>query len=556
MAFIPNKSKTEADEREEKSVDFIRALLAGYGVKTELKKGDKGANIDGYIELLDSEYRINGKITAQVKTVSPSDEGKFTYDCPTSLFGYASRTTEIVLLMAVDHRHQTVLWKYISRDLIEANASKEHQKTISLSFSDEERMTSGNVQETIDRWHKIFGRQLKLYNRAPILERENERLRQELLQAKGIDITLPAEELQKVHSFIDAYNSLMDRELKYIKQTLYPNTWKYGIAIYRYEPTELGYYIYSVHKNESTTLVKQLPPDFPHHLMDFDVMTNFYKDNPIMKDYRQLVRRCIKDHIDKFVSHDIELPKSVPYAMETVNTYFEQDKGGVVVPLKERVDFKQTVAWMESNIDYLLKQHTEVIYGFHQSTDMYAVYHSMRYLLSEGVDHLISLYPPKGGYGNTGMIYDWYNVDTAYEKVKHVLPAVGSVYWDFVNSHFPSLTKELDYYSGSNVIVYSIEYGDRHGINTYWFSSKKEGDSRNFYFCKNGDSPILKQLFAQDGNWFKTTFTVGDKDYLLQTYSQSVAYETLFSNEPLRDTLRKLIKSTFEQLADKLVIPE
>lgn len=89
MVYKRNKSLSDSDIREEESVDFIRDLLKGHGVKPALKKGDKEANIDGYIELLDEENRINGKITAQVKTVPPSLEGQFLYDCPTSLFGYA-----------------------------------------------------------------------------------------------------------------------------------------------------------------------------------------------------------------------------------------------------------------------------------------------------------------------------------------------------------------------------------------------------------------------------------------------------------------------------------
>lgn len=62
MVYKRNKSLSDSDIREEESVDFIRDLLKGHGVKPALKKGDKEANIDGYIELLDDENRINGKM--------------------------------------------------------------------------------------------------------------------------------------------------------------------------------------------------------------------------------------------------------------------------------------------------------------------------------------------------------------------------------------------------------------------------------------------------------------------------------------------------------------
>lgn len=220
MVYKPHKSLSESDIREEASVDFVRSLLGDCGVKTALTKGDKGANIDGYIELLDSENRINGKITAQVKTVPPSNEGKYVYDCPTALLGYAEQTTEVVFLMAVDHKNKTVLWKYISRKLLDDNLSKADQETIRMNFDEDERLTVVNVDETIRRWRALVGQQLKLYNDAPVMAEENDRLREEVLKVKGIEFTMPAEEIQKIQSFIDCYNSVMDRELKFIKEFL------------------------------------------------------------------------------------------------------------------------------------------------------------------------------------------------------------------------------------------------------------------------------------------------------------------------------------------------
>lgn len=63
MAFTPKISLTETDIREEDSISYIESSLKGHGVKTQLVKGDKGANIDGFIELLDSENRMTGKVT-------------------------------------------------------------------------------------------------------------------------------------------------------------------------------------------------------------------------------------------------------------------------------------------------------------------------------------------------------------------------------------------------------------------------------------------------------------------------------------------------------------
>ena len=77
MAYKPHKSLSDSDIREEASVDFVRSLLGDCGVKAALAKGDKGANIDGYIELLDSENRINGKITALISDTKSLSSGSY-----------------------------------------------------------------------------------------------------------------------------------------------------------------------------------------------------------------------------------------------------------------------------------------------------------------------------------------------------------------------------------------------------------------------------------------------------------------------------------------------
>lgn len=58
MAFKPKKSYTESDAREQQSIDFINGLLKGTSAYPELRYGEKGANIDGYIQLLDENKCI------------------------------------------------------------------------------------------------------------------------------------------------------------------------------------------------------------------------------------------------------------------------------------------------------------------------------------------------------------------------------------------------------------------------------------------------------------------------------------------------------------------
>lgn len=145
MCFKPQISLTSNTVKEISSIHFIEELLIGK-VNLLLSSNDKTPNIDGYIELLDETNRICGKIAVQVKTVNGSDEGKKKFPCPTSLFGYADNTTDIVFLFAVDHANKWVLCKHISRSLIKQYSAKSSQDSVTIHFSDEEVITSSNVE--------------------------------------------------------------------------------------------------------------------------------------------------------------------------------------------------------------------------------------------------------------------------------------------------------------------------------------------------------------------------------------------------------------------------
>lgn len=177
MVYKPKISKTENDKKENKSILFLENLFIDAPIQTRLSSNDKTANIDGYIELLDSEGRIIGKIAIQSKTVSKKYQGKNTFPCPTSLFGYAQNTTDIVFLIAVDHSRKVALWKYISRSLLQQNTEKDEQGNITLHFDDYEQLNESNLEDTIGRWQTILKAEIELFCAIPNLCQENEGLR-------------------------------------------------------------------------------------------------------------------------------------------------------------------------------------------------------------------------------------------------------------------------------------------------------------------------------------------------------------------------------------------
>lgn len=154
--FKPNCSTSPNDRADEESVLSLRILLKGSATKCYISEGDKTANIDGHIELLQDD-RPCGDITIQVKTYPRKyqDEGK--YDIPTSLLGYAQNNPlEVVILLVVDNQNRKVYWKYISPEFIIAQYKKNNQKTITYHFENSEVLTKENKDDVVKKWKEIY----------------------------------------------------------------------------------------------------------------------------------------------------------------------------------------------------------------------------------------------------------------------------------------------------------------------------------------------------------------------------------------------------------------
>jgi len=90
MEFSPNKSSWLSEKLDEKSVLLIRNILVKQQqVKARIEEAGTTPNIDGYIELLDNEERIIGKVTIQVKHLTePTKRGIASYQIPQSILAY------------------------------------------------------------------------------------------------------------------------------------------------------------------------------------------------------------------------------------------------------------------------------------------------------------------------------------------------------------------------------------------------------------------------------------------------------------------------------------
>lgn len=456
MGFKPSISQTDNEVRELDSVSFVEDLLRGKYAKTHLSVNDKTADIDGTIDLLDEERRLMGKLTVQVKTVGPSDEGKYRYPCPTALFGYAQRIiNETVLLLAVDHSSKTVLWKHVSQDLVLHNQTKSDQGTITLYFNEDERLSIDNVPKTIDNWKLIFKKGIQLILNTNKLNEENENLRKKMLTFKNSVIKLPDIYISKLQSFIDIYNKLLDNEFIFIKNTMFPNCWKRGIGVHAFGETRLDYSLYSIRNGEISPLLKQLPDGFFDD-RSFDFASVNSRDNNMNVDPYKFALSRIRSSVKKFVKQNRIIPSDDDFLSEYVRDFTHDTLNSMRLDPKLLNDIKSFMAIIESKY-FINGRPVSAIFGY-RAVNVPLLYECLSILHSRGYNSVKEVYPSRGNYSISNWVSSWFTADMAQSKLEAVANKVIDVYDGFIHENFPMIAKELKFFNDFDTLVVEMLY--------------------------------------------------------------------------------------------------
>lgn len=496
MGYKAHVSLTENSIKETRSVLFIENLLVGRA-KTDIEREDKKANIDGFIELINDERRIIGKITVQVKTVRPCDEGKNKFPCPTSLFAYAENTTDVVYLLAVDHSTNTILFKHISKSLLSKHRDKEKQETITLNFNQDEKLRQDNVDAVLKQWLDTCNSMKFLLFQSDHLLKENEELKNKLLSMKDSKTTLKPSEIQLLQNFSDEYNRALDITFAYIKKVLFPNVWKRGIAIYEFTDNSLEYSLFNIKNGELLATIVQMPPKSIFELDPGHDFASFNKsNNPIKQDYVSVVNSIIEKHVADFIKHKRVIPFDETFLVEYIFDFVDDNHRKLHISTTNEIQVGNLLAYFERSYPNISHQSIRLITSGRTSIYLNTIYEALRYLNSHGFTLLTRPYPTKGKFGNTGWITDWYSEETAYLKVERVISATFRAYQNFIQSEFPLLASELDLFWGGNLIYVILDYSvENHSasICAYYFKNVVHSNEKIIMIESIDNSDLLKE---------------------------------------------------------------
>ena len=458
MSFLAKISQTSQGIKEKKSVHYIERLLEDYQVHDKIEIENTGANIDGSIELLDKNGRIKGTVIVQVKTVNKADEGKFRFSCPASLFAYAEVNSVVVLLLAVDHSNDLVLWKHISRQLLEDNRDKEHQETITLHFSETERLAQDNVEATLKQWELLSQNSVNILVNAPIISKENEELRKLLINSQNPKFELPLEDICKIQLFSDTFNHIYDNDLLYFKKQIFRDCWKTGLAIFKYEDHELIHSLFPIRYGENSLIIKPLPlstlKDCRDPYVSMNCEKNCIKDNPVL-----FAVEFIEKQLSGFIEKQHIIPDYDALLIEYVRDICWQHPE--LKTIKEHFDDIDIIIQnMEKQYPGISNLSPNTTYG-NKSLNIGNLYDTIMLLNQRGYTKIPSIYPEHGNYGHTGFVSDSFSVETAFKKMQSVVNLAHSALYRFISEKIPLTQNGI---SKPNLIIYDLDYSPKNSF--------------------------------------------------------------------------------------------
>ena len=225
-----------------------RKLLYTYQIIPCFNVNDKTPNLDGWLDLCDKSAEIclkavpQHRFSVQIKTLNhdylntnsrKNQEQQYKYSCDTKVLNtvLTNTTMDPILLFLVDWKKEQVFWKYLSMEYCFSSLDSHDKKTFTLYFSDCDK-----IDFSTDIWiEKLI--QVKKKHRA---ELSNGTANLFMVSTGDPEV------MQQIRKASVSINGLMEAQLQFLRQTLFPNTWKFGIAFFKSETGTISAGVYRI----------------------------------------------------------------------------------------------------------------------------------------------------------------------------------------------------------------------------------------------------------------------------------------------------------------------
>ena len=204
---------SESSFNEASAVQILSAKLEEKKtIKTFFKENDRTPNYDGTFELVGEQGTPKKQFIVQIKKVenlvpkeSGKHAGKYIYQLETSFLYYVKEkvTESPAIYFVVDIGTKNIFYLYLSDECL-MRLDFEDQFTVQYEFTDQD------ILKDIDQFYQIMQK---------ISVERNQKF-----------IRKSPEEIAEIQDAVDYMNDLMNHDLKKIKEMMFPNIWRFGVA--------------------------------------------------------------------------------------------------------------------------------------------------------------------------------------------------------------------------------------------------------------------------------------------------------------------------------------
>ena len=196
---------------ESSAVELLKYQLERkHRIKTFFKDNDRTPNIDGFFELTENNGVPKKQFVVQIKKTKKLEQlengahiGMYPYRMETAFLYYVkARVNENpAIYFVVDIESQRIFYLFLSDEIL-----------LNLQFEGKDTITFWFNQNNVYQEDKFYGEMLSIANK------RNWNIIKE-----------PKYDIDQLQTAVEKLNVLLDSDFKVIKNTIFPNVWKFGI---------------------------------------------------------------------------------------------------------------------------------------------------------------------------------------------------------------------------------------------------------------------------------------------------------------------------------------
>jgi hypothetical protein len=575
---------------------------SGYAVP-KFESNGTWPNVDGTIDLIDSESYPKGSLYAQVKKLPTQNNLRYTFKDEEKFLTYCRDHASWmpILLIGVDLEKNCAYWLHMSEGLLNQLGTS---KTIRFN---EDQSISVDNSESIRAWYAIVARYASVARARDELERKVSILMRQI-ESNLIGADKP--EFMKLHMFLDEYNKLLDNDFSIVKKVYYPNSWKLGIVYAEYKPDALSYFLYPIQSTVNDVAIKKLNPSiFQPFTTTADGSTWYRQSNPIEvnpHDHAKiLVRKSIEDILNyKLLDHSGIVILAREYLFAYVDKYSEQlglskkDKYTVneleeafinyyprwLFAAKKALEAQRNNIALSSTLDSggsnitLHNPHCIVFLdpatrqGIQRQVESQiaakaaipvlaitsdklsaAIFARMLdFVKQKGIERVVRLYKQKDFsllHGATSaFIWDAYSPAARLYNLKQATTRLQSVYCKIVSNNFPQISRQLALVEPGHRLLYVYDdtentgpFGIPLGVTIYEIIAEKTQSRKPATFLLASDHKIeIKYINSQH------LISIDGEDYKL-VMTSNTSFDIWSSDTPLFDMVYEHLERTLDK---------